>query len=71
MGMAKTFQKLEFGDFADNLAALVVLLRCLAKGEITESYLELRRLQEHISLRGDQKSIAWLLPAIESAISKN
>jgi len=65
-----TLPRLEFGEFADNLAALVILLRCLSKGQVVESYTELLRLREHISLRGDPKSVAWLLPAIDGAIGK-
>jgi len=61
---------IEFGDFADNLEALVLLLRCLASGEVVESYMGLCRLREHIILRGDPKSFAWLLPAIDGAIGR-
>ena len=63
-------RQIEFGDFADNLAALGLLLHCLARGEILESYRELRRLREHISQRGDPKSVAWLLPAIDAAMGR-
>jgi len=61
---------IEFGDFADNLEALVLLLRRLARGEVVESYMGLYRLREHIILRGDAKSFAWLLPAIDGAIGR-
>lgn len=61
---------IEFGDFADNLEALVLLLRRLASGEVVESYMGLYRLREHIILKGDAKSSAWLLPAIDGAIGR-
>lgn len=63
-------RRIEFGEFADNLEALVILRSCLARGEIVESYPELVRLREHITLRGDPKSVALLLPAIDYAIGR-
>jgi hypothetical protein len=70
MDIVEYLRQVEFGDFSDNLEALVVFLRRLARGEIVESYTGLRRLQEYITQRGDPKSVAWLLPAIEGAIGK-
>jgi hypothetical protein len=61
---------IEFGEFADNLEALLILLRCLSRGEVVESYSQLIRLREHILQRGDPKSVAWLMPAIDGALGK-
>jgi len=60
----------EFGDYADNRAALERAMMLLDAGAFREGHASLARLRSHIELTGEIKSQRWLLPVINREIAR-